>query len=120
VFSALVFAWAAWVLPSQPDTPLGWLAAFLAGLHAATGVSAGWAPARLAVIWRLAAIASLGAAAVFTTAIVWTSLVVVRLYGSLGWGLTALLVPILFLLLVATVPFGMYGLQATRTAYERP
>jgi hypothetical protein len=119
-FSAFSFAWAAWVLPSRPVTPLAGLAAVLTCLHAATSVSAGCAPARLAVIWRVAAFASLGAALIFAAAILWSSVAVIRLYGSLGWGLTALLVPILLLLSIATVPFGICGLRATRTAYERP
>ena len=119
-FSAFSLAWAAWVLPSRPGTPLAIVAAVLACFHAATSVSAGSGSARLAAIWRVAALASLGAASIFAAAILWSSIAVVRLYGSLGWGLTALLVPILLLLLIATVPFGIWGLLATRTAYDRP
>jgi hypothetical protein len=110
----LLFAWAAWLLPSRPGTWLGALAALLAAAHAATLVVAALWPEQLARPWRALSWLSLWAGATFAAAIGWTSVDLVRRFGSLGWGVSALLAAIGVLLLLATWPFAAWGLRATR------
>jgi hypothetical protein len=116
--SAVLFGWAAWVLPSRPGTWLGALAALLAAAHAATWVVAALWPEQLWRPWRALSWLSLGAGLTFVGAIVWASLDLVRRFGGLGWGVTALLAPIGLLLLLATCPFAAWGLRATRRAHD--
>jgi hypothetical protein len=111
---ALLFAWAAWQLPSRPGTWLGALAALLAAAHAATLVVAALWPEQLARPWRALSWLSLCAGTTFAAAIGWTSVDLVRRFGSLGWGVSALLAAIGVLLLLATWPFAAWGLRATR------
>ena len=115
---AFLFAWAAWVLPSRPRTWLGALAALLAAAHAATLVVAALWPEQLVRPWRALSWLSLCAGAAFAGAIGWTSVDLVRRFGSLGWGVTALLVAIGALLLLATWPFAAWGLRATRKRHD--
>ena len=109
-----VFAWAGEVLPSRPGTSLGGLALLLAATHAATFVVGGLWPEQLLRPWRAASWLSLAAGAIFATALAWTSVDMVRRFGSLGWGVTALLGAIGVLALLATWPFAFWGLRATR------
>jgi len=117
--SALLFGWAAWALPSRPGTWLGALAALLAAAHAATWVVAALWPEQLWRPWRALSWLSLGAGLAFACSIVWAGLDLVRRFGSLGWGVTALLAAIGVLLLLATWPFAAWGLSATRKAHDR-
>jgi hypothetical protein len=78
-----------------------------------------WRPAAVLRAWRVLAFCSLAAAPVFIGAISLTSVEVVRTYGALGWGLTALLAVIGWLLIVGTVPIALWGLRTTGRAYER-
>lgn len=117
--SALSFGWAALVLPWRAGAPLALLAGGLSILHAFTAVMAFFRPTAVLGVWRVLAFGSLGAAPVFVTAITLTSVEVVRTYGALGWGLTTLLAVIGWLLLVCTVPIGLWGLRRTGRAYER-
>ena len=110
-----VFAWAASVLPARPGTALGLLAALLSAAHGATLLVALFWPRRLWEAWRKLALLSLGAGAIFLGALSWTSIVLVSRFGSLGAGVSALLGAISVLLLLATWPFGLWGLVATRT-----
>jgi hypothetical protein len=109
-----VFAWAGEVLPSRPQTLLGGLALLLAATHAATFVVAGLWPEQLLRPWRVLSWLSLAAGAIFASALTWTSVDMVRRFGSLGWGVTALLSAIGVLSLLATWPFAFWGLRATR------
>ena len=108
------FAWAGEVLPSRPGTLLGGLALLLAAAHAATFVVGGLWPEQLLRPWRALSWLSLAAGAIFTTALTWTSIDMVRRFGSLGWGVTVLLGAIGLLLLLATWPFAFWGLRSTR------
>lgn len=117
--SALSFGWAALVLPWRAGAPLALLAGGLSLLHAFTSLTALFRPAAVLRAWRVLAFCSLGAAPTFVFAISLTSVEVVRAYGALGWGLTALLAVIGWLLLVCTVPIGLWGLRRTAMAYER-
>lgn len=113
--SALAFGWAAFALPWRSDAPLGLGLWALAALHAGTAVVAACWPRRLGrPLWALA-MASLGAAPVFMVAISLTSVQMVRMYGPLGWALSAALAAIAWLLLLATVPVGLFGLYVTRS-----
>jgi hypothetical protein len=118
-FSALSFGWAALVLPWRAGAPLALVAGGLSILHAFTAATALFLPAAVLRTWRVLALCSVGAASVFVSAISLTSIEVVRTYGALGWGLTALLAVIGWLLLVATLPIALWGLRMTGGAYER-
>jgi hypothetical protein len=109
-----IFAWAGEVLPSTPGTLLGGLALLLAATHAATFVVGGLWPEQLLRPWRALSWLSLGAGAIFATALTWTSVDMVSRFGNLGWGVTVLLTAIGVLLLLATWPFAFWGLRATR------
>lgn len=109
-----VFAWAGEVLPSRQGTWLGGLALLLAAAHAATFVVGGLWPEQLRRPWRALSWLSLGVGATFAGALSWTGVELVRRFGSLGWGVSALLAAIAALLLLATWPFAFWGLRATR------
>jgi hypothetical protein len=112
--SALLFGWAALVLPTRPGTVLGGAAGALTFTYALTVLCALLWPRQLRRAWLWSARASLAGAGLFAMGIAWTSVAVVRLYGALGWGLSALLVPIALLLLAATLPYALWGLRAAR------
>lgn len=116
--SAVSLGWAALVLPWRPGAPLALLAGALSLLHAATALSAIWRPSAVLRVWRVVAHCSLAAVPIFIASMSLTSIEVVRTYGALGWGLTALLAVIGWLLLVCTVPIALWGLHRTGRAYE--
>lgn len=117
--SSLTFGWAAIELPWRPGTPLALLAGALSVLHAVTAVSACWRSAALLRVWRLLAFLSLAAVPIFAGAIGATAIELVARYGALGWGLTALLLAIGWLLLVGTVPLAVWGLRWVGDAHGR-
>jgi hypothetical protein len=49
-----------------------------------------------------------------SVAIISSSVVMVRTYGALGWGLTVALAAIGWLLMLATLPIGLFGLHCLR------
>src|SRR5262245_41039289 len=114
--SAVLFTWAAVVLPSEPGTCLGALAALLSGAHALTLIVVLLRPEH----WRLACRAlswlSLCAAPLFTGAVGYSAWVLESRFGNVGAGVAVLLGVIGVLLLLATVPFATWGLRATRKA----
>lgn len=118
VLSGSAFAWAAFALPSRTEAPLGLALWSLAIAHLCTALAVR-SPARLARALRLLTVGSLVAAPVFLWAIASTSLQMVRMYGPLGWGLTAALAAIGWLLLLATVPVALFGLSVRR-AWREP
>jgi hypothetical protein len=97
---------------------LALLAFGLALLHAVTALTALVWPRRMQRAWRLLAFGSLLCGLIFTLAIGTASIELVQMYGDLGWGLTALLVVIGLLLLIATLPMGILGLRWTRATDE--
>jgi hypothetical protein len=113
--SALAFGWAAFALPWRAEAPLGLVLWTLSALHACTALAATCSPRRLRRPLWLLALASLGAAPVFTFAVSVTSIEMVQMYGQLGWALTAALGAIAWLLLLGTVPVGVFGLYVTRS-----
>jgi hypothetical protein len=120
LLSAGAFGWAGLVLPWRPATPLALLALALALLHAMTTLSAIWWPEGLRRVWRALAWCSLLAAAIFSVALTVTGLDLVATYGALGAGLAALLAVIGLLLLIGTLPIGIWGLRMTGRSHGRP
>lgn len=116
--SAFVFGWAALVLPSRVETPLALLAWALALLHLGTCLAALCRPERLRYLLRLLGLVSSFAAPVFVVAIGLSSVELVKMFGPLGWGLTALLSVIGWLLLVGTLPLGLWALRLTAASNE--
>lgn len=113
--SAFAFGWAAFILPWRSDAPLGLVLWALAALHACTALTATCWPRRLGRPLSALAVASLAAAPVFLFAVSATSIEMVRMYGPLGWALTGALAAIAWLLLLATVPVGVFGLYVMRS-----
>lgn len=116
--SAGLFGWAAWVLPSRPGTGLGLLALLLCCAHVVTLGVALVRPARLRPAWRVLSWLSLAAGALFSAAVGCSGWELATRFGSLGRGVTALLAAIGVLLLLATLPFAVWGLRATRKAQD--
>ena len=113
--SALAFGWAAFVLPWRAEAPLGLVLWALSALHTSTSLTAACWPHWLGRPLSLLALVSLAAAPVFLFAVSTTSIEMVRMYGPLGWALTAALAAIAWLLLLATVPVGVFGLYVMRS-----
>ncbi|HVZ34882.1 MAG TPA: hypothetical protein VG963_20790 [Polyangiaceae bacterium] len=113
---AYVFAWAAWTLPSQPGTVLGLIAGLLSAAHGLLLLAAVFAPKRMPGILGPVGVCSLVAGATFAGAILWTAIEMVRHFGSLGWGVSALLGAIGVLSLALTWPFGIWALLLVRRA----
>jgi hypothetical protein len=111
--SAVSFGWAGLVLPWRPATPLALLALVLALLHTATLLSAICWPRELPRLWRALASVSLLAAAIYSVALAVTGFELVATYGPLGSGLAALLAVIGLLLLLGTLPIGIWGWRMT-------
>jgi hypothetical protein len=118
LLSAFVFGWAALVLPWRVQTPLALLAWTLSLLHLGTCLAALCQPERLRSLLRLLGLTSSCAGPVFVVAIGLSCLDLVAMFGPLGWGLTALLGVIGWLLLVGTVPMGLWALRLTAVADE--
>jgi hypothetical protein len=112
----LVFGWAALALPWRPESPLALCGWGLGVLHVCAAGALSWRPARSGRALSLLALGSLGAAPVFAYAIIGTSVEMVQMFGPLGWGLTVALGAIGWLLLLGTVPIGLFLLHLTRSA----
>lgn len=112
--AAPVLGWAALRLPWRPDTPLALLLWALAAANACTLVALLGSGRRLRLALGVLVALSLGAAPWLVGAIVSSSVVMVRMYGALGWGLTVALGAIGWLLLLATLPIGLFGLHCLR------
>ena len=117
LLAAGAFGWAAFVLPWRTEAPLGLGLWMLAVAHLCTALAA-YSPARLERALRVLAVGSLCAAPVFAWAIASTSVRMVQMYGALGWGLTAALAAIGWLLMLATVPVAVLGWYVTRARHE--
>lgn len=113
------FAWAALRLPWRPDAPLALLLWALAAANLLTLIALlGSARHTRRALGLLVALSS-AAAPLLVVAIVTTSVVMVRMYGALGWGLTAALAAIGWLLLLATLPIALVGLHGLRRLEAR-
>lgn len=109
--AAYVLAWAAWTLPAEPGTLLGLLAGFLSAGQALLFLAAAFVPERIPRLLVPVGVLSVLAGAIFAGAILWTSIEMVRHFGSLGWGVSALLGAIGLLALALTWPFGAWALM---------
>lgn len=114
--SGLAWGWAALALPWRAGAPLGLLGWGLAVLHVASALVLSWRPSRSGRALALLALGSLAAAPLFSLAVVVTSVQMVRMFGPLGWGLAVALGAIGWLLLLGTVPIGLFLLHLTRSA----
>jgi hypothetical protein len=113
---ALLFGWAAVVLPWQGWTLFALLAGLLALLHAATAISIFVAKKVAAMLWKAAALlASL--LLVFVSWQVFTGAAyLAALYGALGEGLSAALLGIWGLFVLTTLPTSCWALVRTRNS----
>jgi hypothetical protein len=112
--SAALFAWAAWQLPSRPGSAVALLLALLAVVHLGTLLVALLSPRRLRWAWRACSWVSLSGGLLLVLAIALTVREMVQRFGSLGVGVASLLGVVALLALLATAPFGVWGLRATR------
>jgi hypothetical protein len=109
-----VLGWAARHLPWRPEAPLAIVLWALAAANLCTLIALVGSGRRLRLALGALVALSLAAAPLLAGAIVSTSVVMVRLYGPLGWGLTVALAAIGWLLLIATLPIGLVGLHCLR------
>ncbi|MEQ9322199.1 MAG: hypothetical protein RIF41_23740, partial [Polyangiaceae bacterium] len=116
---AVVFAWAAIVLPFRSWTAFSVLTGALAGLHVATGSVAaaprGW-PRRtrwLTRIWRAQAAASIAWLGYVGWGVLSSAWYLRGLYVGLGQGVAAALLAVFGLLVLVTLPIALWGLGAT-------
>jgi hypothetical protein len=109
--AAPVLGWGALRLPWRPEAPLALVLWALAAANLCTLVALLGSGRRLRLALGVLVALSLGAAPLLTGAIISTSVVMVRMYGALGWGLTVALAAIGWLLLLATLPVALFGLH---------
>lgn len=112
--SAALFAWATLELPSRPGSLPALLLAALALAHVATFAVGMLRPRHLRSWWRALSWGSLLAGATLAGMIAVTARDMVQRFGKLGVGVAALLAAIGVLVLLATAPFAVWGLRATR------
>ncbi|MEY4550492.1 MAG: hypothetical protein RL685_6687 [Pseudomonadota bacterium] len=112
--SAVLLAWAAWVLPSQPGSLPALLAALLCLAHMGAFLVALVRPRYLRPVWRVLSWISLATGTLLATLIAITACAMVERFGGLGIGVAALLGALGVLVLLATVPFAAWGLSVTR------
>ena len=112
--SAALFAWAALELPSRSGSAAALSLAALALVHLGALLAMLLWPRRLRAVWRAASWLSLGAGGLFVGFIAVTAREMVLRFSSLGLGVASLLGVIGALALLATVPFAVWGLRATR------
>jgi hypothetical protein len=112
--SAVLFAWAAWVLPSRPGSVPALVAGGLGAAHLGALLVLLFWPRRLRTVWRALSWLSLAVGALLASLTVVTAHEMVQRFGSLGIGVASLLGAIVVLVLLATVPFSAWGLGATR------
>ncbi len=110
---ALLFAWAAWLLPWDDRTLFAGLASVLALAHAAAAATTLTGHARRAGVWRVQSWVALAFLAWLAWSIATTAAYLAGLYGALGQGVAAVLVAVLGLAGLVTVPLAAWGLVAT-------
>jgi hypothetical protein len=109
-----VLGWGALRLPWRPEAPLALLLWALAAANACTLIALLGSGRRVRLALRVLVGLSLVAVPWLAGAIISSSVVMVRMYGALGWGLTVALAAIGWLLLLATLPIGFFGLHWLR------
>jgi hypothetical protein len=117
IWTALVgssLGWGALRLPWRPEAPLALLLWALAAANLCTLIALLGSGRRVRLALGVLVALSLAAAPWLAGAIISSSVVMVRMYGPLGWGLTVALAAIGWLLLLATLPIGLFGLHCLR------
>jgi hypothetical protein len=109
-----ILGWAALRLPWRPEAPLALVLWGLAAANLATLVALLGAGRRVRLALGTLVVLSFAAAPLLAGAIISSSVVMVRMYGALGWGLTLALAAIGWLLLLATLPIALFGLHCLR------
>jgi hypothetical protein len=109
-----VSGWAALRLPWRPEAPLALLLWALAAANLCMLVALLGSGRRVRLALGVLVSVSLAAVPWLAGAIISSSVVMVRMYGALGWGLTLALAAIGWLLLLATLPIGLIGLHWLR------
>jgi hypothetical protein len=109
-----VLAWGALRLPWRPEAPLALLLWALAAANLCTLIALLGSGRRVRLALGVLVALSLVAAPWLAGALISSSVVMVRMYGALGWGLTVALAAIGWLLLLATVPIGLFGFYCLR------
>jgi hypothetical protein len=115
-----VLGWGALRLPWRPEAPLALLLWALAAANACALIALLGSGRRVRLALRVLVALSLVAAPWLAGAIISSSVVMVRMYGALGWGLTVALAAIGWLLLLATLPIGFFGLHCLRRSATTP
>ena len=110
---ALVFAWAASVLPWQRWTMFAVTTAVLALLHAVTAILALARMGTRARAWRVTSCYALAYLALHTFTAVRSGLYIAALYGGLGRGVAAGLAAVWCVLVLFTLPLALWGIAAT-------
>jgi hypothetical protein len=119
LLSAIAFGWAALVLPWRPGAPVALLAWGLGVSHLCAAGALAWRPEHARRPLLVLAFVSLAAAAVFAYAIGSTGVQMVEMFGALGWGLAAALGAIGWLVMLGTLPMGLYLFHFTRRRHAR-
>ena len=110
---ALVFGWAAKVLPWDEWTAFAIMAGTLAVLHLATAGAALLNHHRLSLVWRLQAAASTLLLGYVGWGVLSSSWYVAHVYSGLGQGLAAALIAVFGLVVLVTAPMALWGWLAT-------
>jgi hypothetical protein len=114
-----ILGWAALRLPWRPEAPLALLLWALAAANLCALVALLGSGRRVRLALGVLVALSLGAAPWLAGALISSSVVMVRMYGALGWGLAVALAAIGWLLLLATLPIGLFGLHCLRRLRPR-
>lgn len=114
LLQGVLVAWAGWVLPWRSWTLFAVACYALATANGLTVVLALSQPLRALHAWRLSAWLSLLLLAIATSIVGQSSAYLVGVYGQLGAGLSAALIAVWGLVVLVTLPLGIWGLVRTR------
>jgi hypothetical protein len=116
---ALLFAWAACVLPWRGGTLFAVLTALLAAMHAATAVLAAVRSRFLAPAWRILALLSLAYLVKIGWDVITSAVYIATVYEGMGKGIAIALAAGVGLVALFTVPIACWGLACTGGARLR-
>ena len=111
--NAVVFSWAAVVLPWRSWTVFSLLTALVALAHGATAGLSAWGHRWQARAWRVQSWLSLAYLAYITWNVVQSAVYLSAIYGGLGSGVAVALAALWANVLLLTVPLSLWGLAAT-------
>ncbi len=110
---ALIFGWAATVLPWSRWTLFAALTVAVAVVHAVTAALAGVGSSRRLAAWRVQSLVALVYLAYCTWNVASSSVYVAALYGGLGRGIGVGLAACWAIVVLLTVPLSVWGIVAT-------